>query len=121
MILAVVIMTPISLIAQETKPQVEAINDIQMLESLMGKIDTLRNIADAMAKEKYYQCLKAFGDTSFCKCLADDLPIRASFADYIAIIISSKDELNYSSLKKEDKELIDITCSVREACINKRK
>jgi hypothetical protein len=104
--------------AQGKQLPVDKVDEMQKLEGLTGKLDQLKAMADSMTKEKYYKCVKAFGDTQFCKCLADNHPIGLSFEEYITIVTSSRDELDYKNRNDEGKQMIDITYKAREMCVN---
>lgn len=106
--------------AQQKQIQVDKIDEIQKLDKLMGDLDKLKVQAEQISKEKYYKCLKAFGDDLFCQCLRDNLPVGATFEDYIAIVTSTKEEFGYQILNDNDKKIVDITYNVREMCVNKR-
>lgn len=109
---------PLISFAQEKQMLVDKVDQLQKLDDAKNKLDQLKNLIDSSAREKYYKCVKAFGDNKFCKCLSDNLPVVDTFEDYIVIVTSSKDELNYNNRTKEDKEIIDLTYKAREMCVN---
>lgn len=109
---------PLISCAQEKQLPVDKVDQLQKLDDVINKLDQLKNLTDSLAKEKYYKCVKAFGDNKFCKCLSDNMPIVNTFEDYIVIVTSTKDELNYNNRDKKEKELIDLTYKAREMCVN---
>jgi hypothetical protein len=112
---------PLSLDAQAKKQlPAEEIGKIQQLEKVLDDLKKLEALTEEMSKEKYYKCLKAFGSDLFCGCIRDNLPVIVTFEDYIAIITSSKEELNYNKLGDNEKKTIDLTHKTREICINKK-
>ena len=117
-LLIVFLIFPLVSFAQDKQMPVDKIDEIQKLERLMNKLDQVENLAENISKEKYYKCVKAFGNNEYCKCLAEDLPIRVTFEKYILIITSNRDELGYKDLKDEDKKMVDITYKTRNTCVD---
>jgi hypothetical protein len=76
---------------------------------------------EMFSKQKYSDCLKAFGDPVFCKCLEERIPIVIDFARYVKIVTSTKTDLQYDQADADTKKLIDLTLSVREACVSEKK
>ena len=109
---------PLISFAQEKQLPVDKVDEIQTLDDIKNKLDQLKNITDSMTQEKYYKCVKAFGDNKFCKCLSENLPIVDTFEDYITIVTSTKDELGYNKRNDDDKKTIDLTYKAREMCVN---
>jgi hypothetical protein len=119
-LLVLFFLIPICTTAQEKQQMpVDKIDEIQKLDKLMGDLDNLKVLAEKISKEKYYKCLKAFGDSLFCQCIRDNLSVRTSFENYIMIVVSTKDEIGYQNLNDEDKKMVDMTYGVRENCVNK--
>jgi hypothetical protein len=109
---------PLMSYAQEKQLPVDKVDQMQKLEGLTGKLDQLKAMAESMTKEKYYKCVKAFGDTQFCKCLADNHPVGLSFEEYITIVTANREELDYKNRSDEGKQMIDLTYKTREMCVN---
>ncbi len=116
--IGVMLLFPLMSFAQEKQMPIDKVDQIQNMDDLINKLDNLKNMTESIAKEKYYKCVKAFGNNKFCKCLSDNLPVITTFEDYIVIVTSRKDELNYSNRNKEEKEIIDLTYKAREKCVN---
>ena len=84
-------------------------------------VEAIQTLTKRQTTQRYYGCLKAFGHKEFCTCLRDKSPWILSFNDYIKIVTSTKEELNYEQLKEDDKKLVELTLKVREQCVAKVK
>ena len=113
------ILSPITTFAQEKQLPIEAVDQFQKLEHISNSLDQLQKMAESIVREKYYKCMKSFGDDGFCQCLSEKLPIITTFENYISIVTSDKEELGYMNLKDDDKEIVDLTYKTRETCVNK--
>lgn len=80
-------------------------------------LNSLQLMIDQMSEKKRDQCMRAFGSAVFCGCLAKNSPVGVTFVEYVAIITSSKESLNYSKLPAEKKKLVDATRSSRDQCV----
>lgn len=98
-----------------TKEQIETIEEG---EKIGEQLNSLLNQSKSMMRERHTDCIKAFGHDKFCSCLNENLAIYLSFKDYIVITINTKEELNYSSLPEDEKEVIDKAINVREQCVS---
>lgn len=117
-LMIVLLVFPLMSFAQEKQMPVETVDEIQKLDSIKNKAEQLKSLVDSIAQDKYYKCVKAFGDNKFCKCLSENLPIVDTFEDYITIVTSTRDELNYNNRNDDDKKTIDLTYKTREMCVN---
>ena len=114
----VVFIFPLVSFADAKKMPVDKVDQKQKQESIDDKSEKLQKLADALLKEKYLKCMTAFGDDSFCKCLCKNLPVLSSFENYVAIITSTKEELNYKKYNDVEKKAIDLTFKARGICVN---
>jgi hypothetical protein len=97
----------------------EQIQEIDDLNNLRDKIDELKNLSKSITRQKYSDCLMAFGDNQFCNCLAENLPVTVDFKLYIYLLTTPKHEIDYDNLDQKDKDVVDTTLSVREKCVGK--
>ena len=117
-LIIVFLVFPLTSFAQDKQMPVDKIDEIQKLDRLINKVEQVEKLAENISNEKYYKCLKAFGNNEYCKCLADNLPIRVTFENYILIVTSNRDELGYKDLKDEDKKMVNITYKTRNTCVD---
>ena len=105
-----------------------AVNGQQTLETLerAQNLETARDLADEVvrlsheiAQTKERKCMRAFGHTSFCTCIAEQSPVGVTFENYILITTSAKEDLGYSTLPLEDQRLIDGARTARDRCVAK--
>jgi hypothetical protein len=96
---------------------IEAINQNEARENVSSSLQELANLLMQGAKKKYNDCLKAFGSHDFCQCLKNKTPSSISFTDYVAVVITPKEELGYSKADEGTKGIIDNTLKAREACV----
>jgi hypothetical protein len=125
----VLLFLPICSFAQVETNQPPSLDTLQKLQKVQAQIDEGKDLLDKLnrlsvtmervANDKYINCLQAFGVDPFCKCLGDNLPIRITFAAYVQIVTSSKEELGYDKLSDDDKQVVDTVLSVREQCVAK--
>jgi hypothetical protein len=94
----------------------EGVQQGQSLQNVLSSIDDLKATVEKHSKKKYADCMKAFGSATFCSCLRDKSPIGIDFSGYIQIVTASKEELQYDTMSKENKEVIDNTLAVHDAC-----
>jgi SET domain-containing protein len=89
----------------------EQIDNSKKVSALLEQAKTALN-SEAQTSES--QCMKAIGNSEFCKCIAWQNP--GSFVQYVLILSKSKEELNYDRLSKDDKLLVDNTRKARDKC-----
>lgn len=99
--------------------ELETMQKIGPIESAMEKADELKRMVDSMSRQKYSECLMAFGNIRFCSCLRDSSPVGINFQGYIQVVTTSKEMLGYSKATNENKKLIDATLKSREICVAK--
>lgn len=97
---------------------VETMQQIDNLDKALETIKKLELLTDSISRQKYSDCLKAFGNQNFCQCLRDKSPVGIDFAGYIKVVTTTKEELGYSKTDKETKQLIDNTLKARESCVS---
>jgi hypothetical protein len=105
--------------AQKKAPSIEELQLEQDFQNVMKSLDKMEVLSSELVQNKRFACLKAFGNKDFCNCIVDNLPIIISFKNYIALTTSSKDEIGYEKLPKDDQELFDKTITARNLCVKK--
>ncbi len=107
--------------AQESPPDKplskEALDEIEAQEDASSLLNELRLLYDEMQRTRKYQCLKVFGHSKFCNCINKNIAIGLSFGQYVLVLASTKEELDYSNLSEEDQLLVDNALKVREQCV----
>ena len=66
-----------------------------------------------------FRCLRAVGDTAFCKCLVEKRPYSLDFQQYVGIITRTRAELAYDTLSDSGKSLVDEVYGLREECVTR--
>lgn len=107
-----------SLLAAPLQAQDDMQERIRLLEQQIQELKLLKAQQD-IGKQKADQCLKAVGRDKFCNCVGKNLPAAVSFEQYIHTMVTSKEELGYSTLPPEQKRLIDATLETRDKCVEK--
>ena len=97
-------------------PTLEELDRTKALDDLVKRIQTA---VTGMTREKLNHCLRAFGSPTFCTCLSEQLPVGASFMGYVQVATSTKEELGYGGLGKDDKAIFDGIIKAREICVRK--
>ena len=72
---------------------------------------------DNLGKATKRQCLTAVANEALCTCLAEKLPMKINFVQYVSIITLTKEELGYDKLSPDDKKIVDLTRGTRDQCI----
>ena len=91
---------------------------IRLLEQQIQELKALKAQQD-VGRQKVDQCLKAVGRDKFCKCIGENLPAAVSFEQYIHTMVTSKEELGYSTMSAEQKKTVDATLESREKCFER--
>jgi hypothetical protein len=91
---------------------------IRLLEQQIQELKALKAQQD-VGRQKADQCLKAVGRDKFCSCIGENLPAAVSFEQYVHTMVTSKEELGYSTMPPEQKKMVDATQEVREKCVEK--
>ena len=107
--------TQLSFSATESESLMEVEQEKHLSETL-DILDQLRLMTQQRTKRKELLCMKAFGHKVFCACLAHESPVGVTFEQYLTIVITARDEMNYSGLKDEDKTLVDNSRRARDVC-----
>jgi hypothetical protein len=55
--------------------------------------------------------------TAFCRCIRDNQPVATSFENYILVTTTTKEELGFNKLKKEDQQLVLRLRQTRDQCV----
>ena len=95
--------------AQQTLAQIEQLETSQKAAA--------KTLADRMAVPSKMQCLKVFGQQSFCDCVQSGLPAPLTFAEYQVILTKSKSENQYGKMSKELQTAYDQVAPLREKCV----
>lgn len=95
--------------AQQTLPQIEQLEASQKAAA--------KTLAERMAVPSKLQCLKVFGQQSFCDCVQSGLPVPLTFAEYQVILTKSKSENQYGKMSKELQSAYDQVAPLREKCV----
>ena len=95
--------------AQQTLPQIEQLEASQKAAA--------KTLAERMAVPSKLQCLKVFGQQSFCDCVQSGLPAPLTFAEYQVILTKSKSENQYGKMSKELHSAYDQVAPLREKCV----
>lgn len=104
------------LVALLTSPtQAQTLAQIEQLEASQKAAAT--TLADRMAVPSKLQCIKVFGDQSFCDCVQKGLPAPLTFAEYQVILTKSKSENQYGKMSKELQAAYDKVAPLREQCV----
>lgn len=91
---------------------------IRVLEQQIQELKILKAQQD-VGKQKTEQCLKAVGREKFCNCIGENLPVAVSFEQYIHTMVTSKEEIGYSTMPPEQKKMVDAIVETREKCVEK--
>ena len=115
-------MVPGYAIAQqtETSPPPMSLEQQERLEAKQKFSDALAPLVTALvegAKDKQTKCIKAFGNTKFCECIADHTPTGVDFLGYVSITAGTKEDFKYDQLSPDDKGLFDATRRARDECV----
>ena len=105
-----------AMLASLTCPaQAQTLAQIEQMEASQKAAAT--TLADRMAVPSKLQCLKVFGDQSFCDCVQKNLPAPLTFAEYQVILTKSKSENQYGKMTKELQAAYDKVAPLREQCV----
>ena len=95
--------------------QAQTLAQIEQMEASQKAAAT--TLADRMAVPSKLQCLKVFGDQTFCDCVQKSLPAPLTFAEYQVILTKSKSENQYGKMTKELQAAYDQVAPLREKCV----
>lgn len=90
---------------------------IQRLEDAMRVLNQADAALNDMIAKRKMACTRAFGFTSFCTCLSENLPVAFSFDDYVAIATKSKEENGYPRQPVDVRKAYDLVPGVRDKCV----
>lgn len=91
---------------------------IRLLEQQIQELKTLKAQQD-VESQKIEQCLKAVGRDKFCNCIGKNLPVAVGFEQYIHTIVSSKEELGYTTMSPEQKKMVNSILETADKCVEK--
>jgi hypothetical protein len=98
-----------------------SLNDLERLQRLDDAMRVLNKVdaaLDDMIAKRKMACIRAFGSTSFCACLSENLPVAFTFDEYVAITTKSKEENGYSRIDAEIRKAYDLVPPVRDRCVS---
>ncbi|MBK6293992.1 MAG: hypothetical protein IPF55_06340 [Rhodoferax sp.] len=95
--------------AQQTLAQIEQVEASQKAAA--------KTLAERMAVPSKLNCVKVFGNQSFCDCVHKGLPAPLTFAEYQVILTKSKSENQYGKMTKELQQAYDQVAPLREQCV----
>ena len=93
----------------------QSLQQIEQLEA--SQKASAKTLAERMAVPSKLQCLKVFGQQSFCDCVQSGLPAPLTFAEYQVILTKSKSENQYGKMTKELQTAYDQVAPLREKCV----
>lgn len=93
----------------------QTLAQIEQLEA--NQKASAKTLAERMAVPSKLQCLKVFGQQSFCDCVQSGLPAPLTFAEYQVILTKSKSENQYGKMSKELQTAYDQVAPLREKCV----
>jgi hypothetical protein len=99
-----------------TLDQQEKIENYKKLENAVDEAGILLN---KISTEKNGQCMKAIGNTDFCKCITEKSPSGVDFIQYVAIVAGTKNDFKYDELSQQDKDLFNATRQSRDKCVSR--
>ena len=104
---------------QESQPKsltLEEIERLQQIDKTISMLDQIQKKSEEVDAKFRVQCLRARVNENFCTCLLKNRPWVLDFVGYRNIVTSTKEELNYTKLNKEEKGVVDNTYAAREIC-----
>jgi hypothetical protein len=84
-------------------------------DPVLEALEAINKVSD----QKIYECNRAFGSNSFCQCLVNRLPVSITFTQYNAIVIRSKEQLQFKKTSEEHKSLINSIYLARNKCVTR--
>lgn len=95
----------------------EQINQVESLDHALDSLSQLSATVETMSRTRRTECLKAFGNETFCSCIGGKLAVAWSFSDYIAIITRTKETNGYEKLESNLKIAYDNVGPIRDECV----
>jgi hypothetical protein len=118
---ALVFMLPGYAVAQSETPPPMSLEQQEQLEAKERLSNTIGRLGAALIEftaAKKTQCMKAFGNTEFCDCIANKSPTGVDFFEYVAIVAGTKEDFKYDQRSADDKKLFDATRTARDECVS---
>lgn len=106
------------LAASPVLAQDDLLEKIKQLELQIQELKTLKE-QQKIRLEKSEQCMKIVAREKMCTCIGNNLPSTVNFEGYVHTLITKKEDLGYSGMSQEQKNIIDTTLDVREKCLEK--
>lgn len=112
---------PTFAVAQDRKPlSLDAQEEVSRAENAIEELKKLEALADGATREKKDQCIRSFGDETFCNCISLKTAIILSFAGYVAVTSQDRSEIKYETLSDTDKKIVDAARNARDECVSNR-
>jgi hypothetical protein len=89
----------------------------ERLDSLMRAADAAKAEAIRLTDNNKQQCITAVAAEQLCECLAQNLPLPMSFAQYAALVAQTKEQFENDKLSPLDKKVVDRVRMVRDQCV----
>ena len=103
--------------SQERGPGLEELEMEFLLDQATRAFEKPKLAIEQISADFRFRCLRAFGDTAFCKCLVEKRPYSLDFQQYVAIITRTKGELAYDTLSDISRSLVDEVYGLRDECV----
>lgn len=108
-------------VGQETLQQLDKQRDLDQQIGQVDKAQRALDNLDAMVKgierEREGACIRAVGNQKVCGCLANNLPVKLTFQQYVLAVTLTKDELGYAQMSPDEKRLVDSIPPIRDRCV----
>ncbi len=93
-------------------------NRIRLLEIQIQQLKALKE-QQKQVDEKEQQCLKAVGNSKFCKCVSEALTKDVSFEQYVHFLVTPKEGLKYDTMPPESRQAVDTSIAAHDKCVDK--
>ena len=89
---------------------------LRQLDQMSKEAESWTAKQRAIGRQRYEDCIDAFGHEKFCSCLNKELHWVLSFESYIGIITTSPKEIS-QNLTPDERAAIDSVYKTRERCV----
>ncbi len=123
-LLAVLLIAPLgtAAAAEETTDRAPSLSDVKQTDTVDEARQTLTTVLqalDTLSEKRFEDCVRVVGNDAYCQCVNTRLPIAINaFAQYVAIVTSSRDDIKYDDLESGKQEIVDRVHAVREECVS---
>lgn len=100
--------------------EVKLLSDATSENARLINLDQMQGIGHQAAGIKKVECLRAFGQSEACACLAAALPVQVSLVDYLRVAGMSSGVLHErrKGLSPEEQQIIDRILAARAQCVS---